>query len=181
METSGATKFVRIERVYRLGRIDVDQTRRRVLSFWPTRRWPSFPSQNASVANVANDFLKTVGRAQCQWPTPYNKGVLATVWHARRWHREAERLRWQAEARMKADYYSRCSTGALVRLLNHACGASAIHRGIREELCRRWALAAKTKPSEQPGEQPLLFTDAEWSRTIAVASGKPGQIRTNVQ
>ena len=58
--------------------------------------------------------------------------------------------------------YSRFSTGALVCLLNHACGASAIHRGIREELCRRWALAAKTKP----GEQPLLFTGAEWSRTI---------------
>jgi hypothetical protein len=65
--------------------------------------------------------------------------------------------------------YSRFSTGALVCLLDHACGASAVHRGIREELCRRWALAAKTKP----GEQPLLFTDAEWSKTIAVASGKP--------
>jgi len=73
--------------------------------------------------------------------------------------------------------YSRFSTGALVCLLDHACGASAIHRGIREELCRRWALAAKTKPSEQP----LLFTGAEWSRTIAVASGKPRQIRTNIQ
>jgi len=73
--------------------------------------------------------------------------------------------------------YSRCSIGALVRLLNHTCGASAIHRGIREELCRRWALAAKT----QPGEQPLLFTGAEWSRTIAVASDKPRRIRTNIQ
>jgi hypothetical protein len=60
---------------------------------------------------------------------------------------------------MKADCYSRFTTGALVRLLNHACGASAIHRGIREELCRRLALTAKTKPSEQP----LLFTGAEWS------------------
>src|SRR5262249_32786649 len=78
--------------------------------------------------------------------------------------------------------YSRSSIGALVRLLNHACGASAIHRGIREELCRRWALAAKTKPSEQFGEQPLLFTGAEWSAIkrgegnescqLAVFSGK---------
>ena len=59
---------------------------------------------------------------------------------------------------MKAGPYSRCPTGLLVRLLNHACGASAIHRGIREELCRRWALAAK-----KPGEQPSLFTGAEWS------------------
>jgi hypothetical protein len=75
--------------------------------------------------------------------------------------------------------YSRCSIGALVRLLNHTCGASAIHRGIREELCRRWALAAKTKP----GEQLLLFTGAEWSRAepIAVASGEPGRTRTNIQ
>jgi hypothetical protein len=58
--------------------------------------------------------------------------------------------------------YARCSIAALARLLNAACGASAIHRGIREEVCRRLALAAKTKP----GEQPLLFTGAEWSRTI---------------
>jgi hypothetical protein len=38
--------------------------------------------------------------------------------------------------------YSRCSIGALARLLNAACGASAIHRGIREEIGRR-ALVAK--------------------------------------
>jgi hypothetical protein len=73
--------------------------------------------------------------------------------------------------------YARCSIAALARLLNAACGASAIHRLISEELCRRWALAAKTKPSEQP----LLFTGAEWSRTIAVASGKPRQIEPNIQ
>ena len=73
--------------------------------------------------------------------------------------------------------YAHFSDAALALLLNAACGQSAVHRGIREELCRRWALAAKTKP----GEQPLLFTGAEWSRTIAVASGKPRQIRTNIQ
>jgi hypothetical protein len=61
--------------------------------------------------------------------------------------------------------YARCSIGALVRLLNAACGGSAIHRGIREELCRRWALAAaKSKSVEQPGGQPLLFTGAELER-----------------
>jgi hypothetical protein len=69
--------------------------------------------------------------------------------------------------------YAHFSDAALALLLNAACGQSAIHRGIREELCRRWALAAKTKPSEQPSEQPLLFTGAEWSRTIAVGSGEP--------
>jgi hypothetical protein len=77
--------------------------------------------------------------------------------------------------------YAHFSDAALALLLNAACGQSAIHRGIREELCRRWALAAKTKPVAPLGEQLVLFTGAEWSRTIAVASGKPRQIRTNIQ
>jgi hypothetical protein len=62
--------------------------------------------------------------------------------------------------------YARCSIGALARLLNAACGQSAIHRGILAEFHRRSALASKTKPVAPPDEQPLLFTGTEWSETI---------------
>jgi hypothetical protein len=79
----------------------------------------------------------------------------------------AKRRQTPRAAKPKADPqfpYAHCSDAALARLLNAACGQSAIHRGIREELARRWALALKIKPVAPPDEQPLLFTGAELER-----------------
>jgi len=75
--------------------------------------------------------------------------------------------------------YAHFSERALALLLNAACGQSAIHRGIREELCRRWALGAKTKPVAPPGEQPVLFTGAEWDRDPSGAARQPATRTSN--
>jgi hypothetical protein len=55
--------------------------------------------------------------------------------------------------------YAGYTMAALIRLLNHTPGASAIHRALLEEIARRGRAKAKATHDD-----PVLCTATEWSK-----------------